>query len=110
MAKGSFLFVILDPAEEEAEWKIVSPGALGAFQPGGAVGAWAVPAPGPSLQPGGAGGTQGLEANVAVLRGERRGMESLGYCLELLFHSECKSCPWNIQHSTGCHNASSDIV
>lgn len=43
-----------------------------------AVGAWAVPAPGFSLQPCGAGGTQSLAVNVAVLRGERRGMDSLG--------------------------------
>lgn len=65
-----------------AEWKIVSPGALGAFQ----LRQRPARLSAPGLRRPRAfrssrvvlGGTEGLEANVALLRGERRGMESLG--------------------------------
>lgn len=87
MAKGSFLFVILDPAEEEASGRSCP---RGPSVHSSSVGAWAVP--------GGAGGTQGLGANVALLRGESRALEG---CLELLVHSECKSCPWNVLTQRG---------
>lgn len=67
MAKGSFLFVILDLAEEEPSGRSCPRGPSVHSNSGGA---WAAPTVGLSLWPCAAGGTLGLEANVALLGGE----------------------------------------
>lgn len=60
-----------------AEWKIVSPGPSVHSSSGSARrGCWRLGRAGPG--PVVLGGTLALEANLALLRGERRGMESLG--------------------------------
>lgn len=79
MAKGSFLFVILDPAEEEPSGRSCPRGPSVHSSSGSARrGCRRLGRPRAFRSSPGLLGGHGLETHLALLRGERRGMENLG--------------------------------